>query len=162
MSGNAAAALTKPAFRKIEWLERDIAVERRPDGVIVLKSLIPLKPYEKHIPASLAKWAREAPNRIWLAQRAGADRQWRKTSYGEAKRTVDALTQGLLDLNLEPGSPIAILSGNSIEHALMTQAAMQARLPPASVSPAYSLMNQDHLKLKYLFNLIQPAVVMVQ
>ena len=33
MSGNAAAVLTKPAFRKIEWLERDIAVERRPDGV---------------------------------------------------------------------------------------------------------------------------------
>src|SRR5258706_3582550 len=162
MSGNAAAALTKPAFRKIEWLERDIAVERRPDGVIVLKSLIPLKPYEKHIPASLAKWAREAPNRIWLAQRTGADRQWRKTSYGEAKRTVDALTQGLLDLNLEPGSPIAILSGNSIEHALMAQAAMQTRLPAAPVSPAYSLMSQDHLKLKYLFDLIKPAVVMVQ
>ena len=61
MSGHAAAVLAKPAFRKIEWLQRDIAVERRPDGVIVLKSRIPLKPYEKHIPASLAKWATEAP-----------------------------------------------------------------------------------------------------
>ncbi len=162
MSGNAAAVLTKPAFRKIEWLERDIAVERRPDGVIILKSRIPLKPYEKHIPASLAKWAKETPNRIWLAQRTGADRQWRKLSYGEAKRTVNALTQGLLDLKLEPNSPVAILSGNSIEHALMTQAAMQARLPAAPVSPAYSLMSQDHLKLKYLFDLIKPAVVMVQ
>ncbi|KTS89034.1 AMP-binding protein, partial [Pseudomonas parafulva] len=60
------------------------------------------------------------------------------------------------------GRPVAILSGNSIEHALMTQAAMQARLPAAPVSPAYSLMSQDHLKLKYLFNLIKPAVVMVQ
>ena len=70
MSGNAAAAvLTKPAFRKIEWLKRDIAVERRSDGVIVLKSRIPLQAYAKHIPASLAKWAAEAPNRIWLAQR---------------------------------------------------------------------------------------------
>jgi len=28
---------------------------------------------------------------------------------------------------------------------------MQARLPAAPVSPAYSLMSQDHLKLKYLF-----------
>src|SRR6266852_5003987 len=162
MSGNAAAALTKPAFRRIEWLERDIAVERRGDGVIVLKSRIPLKAYEKHIPASLAKWAAETPNRIWLAQRTGADRQWRKLSYGEAKRTVDGLTQGLLDLKLKPSSPVAILSGNSIEHALMTQAAMQARLPAAPVSPAYSLMSQDHLKLKYLFDLIKPAVVMVQ
>jgi feruloyl-CoA synthase len=162
MSGNAAAVLTKPAFRKIEWLERDIAIERRPDGVLVLKSRIPLKHYDKHIPASLAKWASEAPDRIWLAQRAGADRQWRKLSYGDAKRTVDALTQALLNLKLAPGSPVAILSGNSIEHALMTQAAMQARLPAAPVSPAYSLMSHDHVKLKYLFGLIKPAVVMVQ
>jgi feruloyl-CoA synthase len=162
MVGNAAAVLKQPGFRKIDWLERDIAVERRPDGVIVLKSRIPLQSYEKHIPASLAKWAKEAPQRTWLAQRAGADRQWRKVSYGEAKRTVDGLTQGLLNLGIDDGRPVAILSGNSIEHALMTQAAMQARLPAAPVSPAYSLMSQDHLKLKYLFNLIKPAVVMLQ
>ena len=162
MDGSAAAVMAKPAFRKIEWLKRDIAVERRPDGVIVLKSRIPLKAYEKHIPASLAKWAGEAPSRIWLAQRTGPDRQWRKVSFGEAKRTVDGLTQALLNLKLEPGSPVAILSGNSIEHALMTQAAMQARLPAAPVSPAYSLMSHDHVKLKYLFDLIKPRVVMVQ
>ncbi|XIA66162.1 AMP-binding protein [Bradyrhizobium sp. TZ2] len=162
MSGNAAEVLTKPGLRKIEWLERDIAVDRRPDGAIVLKSRIPLQPYEKHIPASLAKWAKQAPERIWLAQRGGADRQWRKVSYGEAKRIVDGLTQSLLNLRLAEGRSVAILSGNSIEHALMTQAAMQARLPAAPVSPAYSLMSQDHLKLKYLFNLIKPAVVMVQ
>src|SRR5438876_8802914 len=162
MSGNAAEVLTKPAFRKIEWLDRDIAIERHPDCVIVLKSRIPLQPYEKHIPASLSKWAKQAPERIWLAQRGGADRQWRKVSYGEARRIVDGLTQGLLNLGLEAGRPVAILSGNSIEHALMTQAAMQARSPAAPVSPAYSLMSQDHLKLKYLFDLIKPAVVMVQ
>jgi feruloyl-CoA synthase len=162
MSGNAAAVLTKPGFRKIEWLPRDIAVERRGDGVIVLKSRIPLKPFEKHIPASLAKWASERADRTWLAQRAGSERHWRKLSYAEAKRNVDALTQALLDLKLKPESPVAILSGNSIEHALMTMAAMQARLPAAPVSPAYSLMSHDHAKLKYLFGLIKPAVVMVQ
>ena len=42
-SATAAAMPAKPTFRKIEWLPRDIAVERRPDGVIVLKSRIPLK-----------------------------------------------------------------------------------------------------------------------
>src|SRR5438105_5896225 len=162
MSGSAAAILTKPAFRKIEWLDRDIAIERRPDGVLILKSRIPLRPYDRHIPASLAKWASETPERIWLAQRGGEDRQWRKLSYGQAKCNVDALTQALLDLKLDPGSPVAILSGNSVEHALMTLAAMQARLPAAPVSPAYSLMSHDHVKLKYLFDLIKPAVVMVQ
>jgi feruloyl-CoA synthase len=162
MDGTAAAVLDKPAFRKIEWLKRDIAVERRGDGVIILKSRIPLNPYATHIPASLARWAAQAPERIWLAQRSGPDRQWRKLCYGEAKRTVDALTQGLLNLGLEAGRPVAILSGNSIEHALMTMAAMQARFPAAPVSPAYSLMSHDHQKLKYLFDLIKPAIVMVQ
>lgn len=161
MSGSAAAVMAKPAFRKVEWLARDIDVERRGDGTVVLKSRIPLQAYEKHLPAALAKWAKQAPERIWLAQRRGPNREWRKVSYGEAKRTVDALTQALLDLNLD-GRPVAILSGNSIEHALMTQAAMQARVPAAPVSPAYSLMSHDHVKLKYLFDLIKPAVVMVQ
>ncbi|MDU6242361.1 MAG: AMP-binding protein [Bradyrhizobium sp.] len=82
-------------------------------------------------------------------------------SYADAKRTVDGLTQGLLNLKLD-GRPVAILSGNSIEHALLTMAAMQARLPAAPVSPAYSLMSHDHLKLKYLFGLVKPGVVMVQ
>jgi feruloyl-CoA synthase len=162
MSGNTAAVLTKPAFRRIQWMARDIAVERRSDGVMLIKSRIALQPFEPHIPASLAKWAQQRPDRVWLAQRAGADRQWRKLTYGDAKRSVDALTQGLLNLKIEPHRPVAILSGNSIEHALMTQAAMQARLPAAPVSPAYSLMSQDHAKLKYLFGLIKPAVVMVQ
>ena len=45
MSANAATVLTKPAFRKIEWLPRDIAVERRPDGVVILQSRIPLQAY---------------------------------------------------------------------------------------------------------------------
>src|SRR5258705_6432613 len=121
-----------------------------------------LSDWSSDVCSSDLKWAREQPNRIWLAQRGGTDRQWRKLSYGEAKRTVDALTQGILNLKLEPGRPVAILSGNSIEHALMTMAAMQARFPAAPVSPAYSLMSQDHVKLKYLFDLIKPTVVMVQ
>ena len=49
--------------------------------------------------------------------------------------TASALTAGdlltLLDLKLKPGSSVAILSGNSIEHAQMTMAAMQARFPVA-------------------------------
>ncbi|SNT42252.1 feruloyl-CoA synthase [Tardiphaga sp. OK246] len=162
MNAQAAAVLTKPAFRKIHWMERDIDVERRPDGVIVMKSLIPLMPYETHLPASLAKWAKERPDHTWLAQRAGDDRQWRRLSYGEAKRTADALAQALLDMKLAADGPVAILSGNSIEHALMTMAAMQARHPAAPVSPAYSLMSQDHAKLKYLFDLIKPVAVVVQ
>lgn len=154
--------LSKPPFRKINFLPRDIDVERRADGVIVLRSRFALQPYAPHIPSFLAHWAKERPDHPWLAQRRGPDRAWRKVTYGEAKRTVDSLTQALLDLKLGAERPVMILSGNSLEHALMTMAAMQARLPAAPVSPAYSLMSQDHAKLKHVFALLQPGVILVQ
>lgn len=149
-------------FKPIEFLSRDVKVERRGDGTVVLQSNHPLKPYAKHIPALLAKWAAEVPDRLWLAQRRGPDRDWLKLTYAEAKKQVDAVTQALLDRGFGPDRPVMILSSNSIEFALLTLAAMQARAPVAPVSPAYSVMSQDHAKLKYVFDLIKPGLVFVQ
>ena len=149
-------------FKPVEFLSRDVAVERRADGTIVLQSNHRLKPYERHVPAFLAKWAAEAPDRVWLAQRHGPDRSWSKLTYAEAKRQVDAATQALLDRGFGPDRPVMILSSNSIEFALLSMAAMQARAPLAPVSPAYSVMSQDHAKLKYVFDLIKPGLVFVQ
>lgn len=151
-----------PPFHKLNFMPRDIELEQRPDGVRVMRQRIPLKAYEKHIPAFLAQWAAETPDVTWLAQRRGPNRDWETVSYGAAKHRVDALTQALLNLDLPADRPVMILSGNSIEHALMTQAAMQARLPAAPVSPGYSLMSQDFTKLKHVFNLLTPGVIMVQ
>ena len=114
------------------------------------------------MPAFLAKWAAEAPDRVWLAQRRGPDRDWLKLTYAGAKRQVDAVTQALLDRGFGPDKPVMILSSNSIEFALLTMAAMQARAPLAPVSPAYSVMSQDHAKLRYVFDLIKPGMVFVQ
>ena len=114
------------------------------------------------MPAFLAKWAAEAPDRVWLAQRRGPSRDWVKVTYGEAKKQVDAVTQALLDRGFGPDKAVMILSSNSIEFALLSMAAMQARAPLAPVSPAYSVMSQDHAKLKYVFDLIRPGLVFVQ
>ena len=149
-------------FKPIEFLSRDVSVERRDDGTILLQSNHALKPYERHVPAFLARWAAQAPDRIWLAQRRGPDRDWMKVTYAEAKRQVDALTQALLDRGFGPDKPVMILSSNSIEFALLSMAAMQARAPLAPVSPAYSVMSQDHAKLRYVFDLIKPGMVFVQ
>ena len=162
MPATASPDIAHAPFRKVHWGERDIAVERRPDGVVVLRSRLPLKDIEPHLPASLARWAAQKPDATWLAQRRGPQRDWLRLTWAEAKRQVDGLTQALLDLKLEPGRVVTILSGNSIEHALFTMAAMQARLAAAPISPAYSLMSQDHAKLKFLFDLVKPAVVLVQ
>jgi feruloyl-CoA synthase len=149
-------------FKPIDFLSRDVAVERRADGTVVLQSNHKLKAYEMHVPAFLAKWAAEAPDRLWLAQRRGPDREWLKVTYGAAKKQVDAITQALLDRGFGPDKPVMILSSNSIEFALLTMAAMQARAPLAPVSPAYSVMSQDHAKLRYVFDLIKPGLVFVQ
>lgn len=154
--------IAKPPFKKVNFLPRDIEVERRPDGVVILRSRHKLAPYERHIPAYLARWARERPEQVWLAQRRGPKREWFKVTYDEAKRQVDALTQALLNRGLDQTRPVMILSGNSIEHALLVMAAMQAQVPAAPVSQAYSLMSQDHKKLKYVFDLLDPGMVMVQ
>ena len=155
------AAPTAP-FKPIDFLPREIDAERRANGEIILRQRIPLNEYQRCIPLYLAKWAEERPDQTWLAQRRGPDRAWKRVSYAQAKRDVDAVTQALIDMKLTPEQPVAILSGNSIEHALMTQAAMQAGVPAAPVSPAYSLMSQDHAKLRYIFDLIKPGLVMVQ
>ncbi|TAJ88387.1 AMP-binding protein [Reyranella sp.] len=149
-------------FKPIDFLSRDVSAERRADGTIVLQSNHKLKPYQKHVPALLARWAAEAPDRIWLAQRRGPDREWLKVTYAKAKKQVDAATQALLDRGFGPDKPVMILSSNSIEFALLTMAAMQARTPVAPVSPAYSVMSQDHAKLRYVFDLIKPGLVFVQ
>ncbi|MCW5736575.1 MAG: AMP-binding protein [Enhydrobacter sp.] len=149
-------------FKPVDFLSRDVSVERRADGTILLQSNHQLKPYEKHVPAFLAKWAAEVPDRVWLAQRRGPSREWLTLTYGEAKRQVDSVTQALLDRGFGPDRAVMILSSNSIEFALLSMAAMQARAPLAPVSPAYSVMSRDHAKLKYVFDLIRPGMVFVQ
>jgi len=86
-------------FKPIEFLSRDIKVERRPDGTVVLQSNHALQPYARHVPALLARWAVEVPDRLWLAQRRGPERDWLKVTYGEARRQVDSVTQALLGTN---------------------------------------------------------------
>ena len=153
---------TAPPFKKLNWLKRDIELLKRADGSMILRSRVPLQAYPTHIPSLLRKWAAERPQHTWLAQRRGPDGEWLRVSYAQARKTVDALTQALLGLGAGPDRPVALLSGNSIEHALLTMAAMQAGAPAAPVSPAYSLLSQDHVKLRYIFDLIRPAVVVVQ
>jgi len=154
--------IARPPFRKIKWLPRDIEADRRPDGSVIIRSRVALGAYETHIPVYLARHAREIPDQVWLAQRRGPERRWHKVTFAEAKRIVDSLTQGLLDLRLDHDRPLAILSGNSLEHAFVTLAGMQARIPVAPFSPAYSLLSQDHEKLKAIFSFLRPGIVFVQ
>jgi feruloyl-CoA synthase len=157
----ASASAPPPPFRHIPWPARDIDTQRRADGSILMKSRVQLDPVAPHVPSFVRRWGLEAPDRLFLAQRRGPDRAWSRLTYGQALQQMNALTQALLDLGL-PAGPVAILSGNSLEHALIMLAAMQAHRPAAPVSPSYSLVSQDHVKLRHVFGLIRPAVIFMQ
>jgi feruloyl-CoA synthase len=65
----------------------------------------------------------------------------------------------LLARGLTPSTPVAILSDNSVNHALLALGAMHVGVPVAPISPAYSLISKDHAKLKGIFDLLQPGLV---
>lgn len=153
--------MTTIPFRPLPFLRRDVSVERREDGVQVLRHPEPLKATEPHIPAVMRRQAQARPQHPWIAQRPPGGGDWQRLSFGQGQQQVDALTQALIDLDA-PGRTVMVLSGNSIEHGLVALAAMQAGMPCSPITPAYSLLSQDHAKLRAMAALLEPAVVFVQ
>jgi feruloyl-CoA synthase len=94
---------------------------------------------------------------VFLAERKGDG--WRKVSYRETYGAVRRIGQALLERGLDRERPVALLSDNGIDHALLSLGAMHVGIPAAPVSPAYSLMSKDFGKLKYIFELLQPGLV---
>src|SRR5258705_2314553 len=133
-----------------------VQVERR-NGNAYLRSPQKLAPYARCVTEWLVKWSDQEPERIFLAERKGEG--WRKLSYRETYGAVRQIAQALLDQGLTAERPVAILSDNSIDHALLALGAMHVGIPAAPISPAYSLMSKDFGKLKHIFELLQPGLV---
>jgi feruloyl-CoA synthase len=135
-----------------------VNLERRADGSLILSSAIALSGYARCIGEYLEHWADAAPERPFLVER-DAPGEWQTLTYAEARRRVYRIATWLLRQNLSAERPVAILSDNSVEHALMTLAAMHVGIPAASISPAYSLLSKDFAKLKANIGLLRPGVV---
>src|SRR5207253_6486800 len=69
------------------------------------------------------------------------------------------IASALLARGLSAEKPVVILSGNSIDHALIAFGALYAGIPFCPVSPAYSLVSRDYGKLGYLVKLLTPGLV---
>ena len=157
MTAAGAAVNAKPSFAPINFAPAAVDVERRADGSLVLRSPQALKPYARCVGEWLVRWAREAPERVFLAERCATG--WQKVCYGEALEAACAIGSALLRRGLSAQRPVAILSDNGIDHALLMLGAMHVGVPVAPVSPAYSLMSRDHAKLKGIFQLLRPGLV---
>lgn len=145
-------------YRPVRLGPRDYVIDRRPDGTIYMRSPHALGPYPEKITERLHYWAEKAPDRTFLAQRDESG-GWRKVSFGEALKLVRRIGESLLRRNVSVERPVAILSGNDIEHALLGLGATYIGVPYVPISPAYSLISGDFAKLKYIFDLLTPGLV---
>lgn len=126
----------------------------------MIESPVTLGRYETQVGQMLRHWAAQTPLSPFLVERDN-DGRWVRLCYAEAADRADSVSQALLDRNLSLERPVMVLSGNSIEHALLSLGAMQVGIPVVPVSPAYSLLSGDHQRLKALFELCSPGLVYV-
>jgi feruloyl-CoA synthase len=149
------------ARTKLTFGPPQVVVERRPDGVILARSPHPLGAYPGAATDWLDHWAAVAPERVFLAERERAGESWRKLTYAEARAVARNVAQGLIDRGLSVEQPVAILSGNSVDHALVALGAMIAGVPYAPISAPYSLLSKDFARLKSIIAILTPGLVFV-
>ena len=150
--------MSRPA-RRVRLGPREVVAERRADGALVLRSPHPLGDYPRRMTDRVDHWAARAPDRVLFAQRSGAG--WRTLTYAGAAQQGRRVAQALLDRALSAERPVALLSGNDIEHGLLHLGALYAGIPYAPVSPAYSLLSQDYARLRDVLELLTPGLVCV-
>src|SRR6476646_2272356 len=145
-------------FKDARVLPPDVVVRRDPDGTIHARSPHPLGPYPERLTEKLDFWAATAPERCFLAER-DAEGVWTRLTYGEARTRVRRIAQALTARRLSTDRTVLILSGNSIQHALLALAAMYAGVPYAPAAPAYSLLVDDHGTLGALVETMRPGLI---
>ncbi|KRQ99144.1 AMP-binding protein [Bradyrhizobium valentinum] len=148
---------TKP----LTFAPRELSIERRTDGTLMLSSPLELGNCDWRITDFLPAWANSVPDRIFLAQR-NAKGGWDEITYSEAWLQVQAVGQSLIDMGARPADKLAILSGNSIENAVISFAAMSIGVILAPISPNYTLMPGGLARLRDIAEALRPNFVFVQ
>ena len=149
-------------YAEIDLAPAAVETEKLPGGGWRLWNPNPLHPYPEHLIACLGRWAADASDRVFLAQRDSDDGGgWRELTFGDAARLSANIAQALIDRGHGPDRPLAILSDNSIEFGLVQLGAMHVGIPVLPISSAYSLMSSDHEKLRGVIAHHDPSVVYI-
>ncbi len=154
----------------VNTVHKDSFVRRTPfggeGGHIILKSTVSLKKRPHRITQRLVHWAKKTPDKVFIGQRTEQSPMgaggWQTLTYAQTLEAVKSIAQYLLQTNVSPERPIAILSENSLEHGLIALAALHIGVPYSPIAPAYSLKSTDFDKLKHTINLLTPALIFVQ
>ncbi|WP_425601228.1 feruloyl-CoA synthase [Bradyrhizobium ontarionense] len=159
MDDTARSASVHP-LRAISFNDPAVTVDRRDNGTIYLRPKQPLGDFPQRITDRLHHFAEATPQRVFMAERVGPA-GWRELTYATLLAASRHIASALLARGLSPDRPVMILSGNSIDHALVAFGALYAGVPFCPVSPAYSLVSRDYGKLAYLMKLLTPGLVFV-
>ena len=153
--------LTKRPVRRVNVATVRAIFEDTGNGVVHVRSTEPLREYPARVTDRLEQWAKQAPDRVFLAQRRD-DGAWQTVTYSTALQRIQKIAASLLTSGLSPDRPLAILSGNSIEHGLLALAAMYAGIPYAPIAPSYSLGVKQFAALKHVWENLEPGMAFVQ
>lgn len=145
--------------RTRRFRHHSVSREDRPDGTILLRSNHALGPVVDRTGDWLHRWAEEAPDRVFLAERSGAG--WRQETYATTLQKVRAIAAALLGRGMGPETPILIMSGNGVDHGLLALAAQYVGIPTAPVAEQYSLIHGAHGRLQGAIELIRPRMAYV-
>ncbi|CAN7329803.1 feruloyl-CoA synthase [Massilia sp. LjRoot122] len=130
------------------------------DGTWHVDAVTPLAPVPERYTDRLVSGAAQHPERTLVARR-GPHGGWIRISYAEMLQRVRHIAQALLDRGLSAQRPLAIMSGNDLEHFQLALGAAYAGIPYAPISPAYSLVASDFGKLRDLLDQLTPGAVYV-
>lgn len=161
ISAAARGAAPSPAdapLRPISFGRPDVTIDRRDDGTIYLRPKASLGAHPQRFTDMLIHWATMTPDRVFMAERNAAG-GWREMTYAQMLSASRAIGSALIARELSDERPLMILSGNSIDHALMAFGALYAGVPFCPVSPPYSLVSKDFGKLGYVISLLNPGLV---
>jgi feruloyl-CoA synthase len=158
--------MTQAKFRPLKFGVTRVEVRDGPSGTHYLKAEQALQNYPDRMTDRLRHWAAQTPERTLFARRIkqadGSLGDWRHISYQEAWSTARNIAQGLIDRGLNAEHPVAILSENSLEHAMLALGCMLAGVPFVPTSPPYSLVSVDYDKLKHVLKTVTPGLVFAQ
>ena len=155
-----------PRFRPLKFGVTRVALRDGASGIHYLRAEQNLNRYPERLTDRLQHWAQVKPDHTFMARRIkAADGQlgdWNHISYAQAWTSARSIAQGLINRGLNAEKPVAILSENSLEHALLTLGCLIAGVPFTPVSPPYSLISQGYDKLKHVLSTVTPGLVFAQ
>ncbi len=145
--------------RTSDFRPHDVTRVDRDDGSILLKSNTQLGPVARSTGEWLHIWAEAAGSRVFVAERSGAG--WRSESYAATLQKVQSIAAALLARGMGADTPILIMSGNGVDHALLSLAAQYVGIPTVPVAEQYSLVTAAHGRLKQAVEMVNPTMAYV-